>query len=56
MEEIEKLKTRVKIETACLQAAMELADYETAHICADALSILTRQILLCQQQAVQELK
>jgi len=52
--EIENLKQQVNVAQRSFGSAIEIADYETAHILAELLQLLTRHILLCQKQQIEE--
>ena len=56
MNEIEHLLKSVGIEEACFRSSMELQDYETAQGCSERITLLVRQIRLCQKQAIGEAK
>ncbi len=48
------LKAQLHVAHKSFDAAVELADYESANILAQKLELLTKQIILCIKQELQE--
>ena len=54
--EIKNLLVQIHVAQKSFDSAIELADYESAHIISERLQLLTRQVILCQKQAIDEAK
>lgn len=54
--EIQNLKTQLHLAEKSYLDSVEQEDYETAHLLAEKLQLLTRQIILCKEQEQNEKK
>ncbi len=54
--ELSELKAQLSLAQSSLNAAIELRDYETVNILSEKITLISKQIMLCQKQQAEEAK